>query len=529
MARRGTVVRGAILVFAVQLVIAVVFAAYWFYPWPLWPVVLHGEPRLSPPEAKAFTTAGTLVLLQVQLVMVVAVAPALAVSSVAEEKDRQTLPLLLLTQWSDGEIVRGKAVARALLLLVALSGSWPVLGLLQCVGPLESGLVATGWWLTVGTAALCTALGIYAACRTDDFRTAVLHAYVLVAVGVAFLPPCVLASPFAVLASWPAASGGWGWLLGCGYPLLQLVAAAVVLRLAARTLRWREAGAGPLVTAFPRPPRPALPLLITPRRRNRLPLPPLDSRNPILWKERCLRRPLPWLAPSVWNGMATVVVVSIALLFGGGTWIVVHRVERVWSWTEGVVAQEQPRIPDRGGWLLLSAGVLAAGAYLFPVAVGVSGAVAGERERRTLETLLATAFHRRSVLRAKVQAQVERGTGLAAVAVTAVGMAITADHGIRLGSMAAVLMMAGMVFVIAAGAWLTVRCAHEWRAFRFLFPLAMLSVSWPWGGKAVLQYSPDVSPEGVFRGFVALSLVAVVAASLFWWLAERKLDCGDCC
>ncbi len=304
-------------------------------------MVLHGGPRLSPPEARAFTTTGTLVLLQAQLVMVVAVAPALAVSSVAEEKDQQTLPLLLLTEWSDGEIVRGKAVARVGFLLVALSGGWPVVWLLQCVGPLESGLVATGWCLTVGTAALCTALGIYAACRTDDFQSAVVHAYVL-------------------------------------------------------------------------------------------------------------------------------------------------------------------------------------------VAVGVSGAIAGERERHTLETLLATAFQRRSVLRAKVQAQVERGTGLAAVAVTAVGMAITADHGIRLGSMAAVLMMAGMVLVVAAGAWLTVRCARKWRAFRFLFPVAMLSVIWPWGVKAVLQYGQDVSSEEVFRGLVVLSTATMVAAGLFWWLAERKIDGGDC-
>lgn len=529
MARRGTAVRAAILVFTLQLVVAIVFTAYWFYPWSLWQMVLHGGPRLSPPEARTFTTTGSLVLLQAQLVMVVAVAPALAVSSLAEEKDRQTLPLLLLTQWSDREIVLGKAVAQTVFLLIALSGGWPVVWFLQCVGPLEKGLVATGWLLTVGTAALCTALGMYAACRTDDFRTAVVQAYFLVAVGVAFLPPCVLASPFAVLASWPAASDDGVWLLGCGYPLLQVIAAAVVLRRAARTLRWREAGAGPLVTAFPRPPRPALPLLITPRRRNRPTLPPLDSRNAILWKERCLRRPLPWLSPSVWNGMASVVVASIVLLFVGGTWILVHRVERVWSWSDGIAVKEQLRIPDRGGWLLLTAGVLAAGRYLFPVAVGVSGAVAGERERRTLETLLATAFHRPSVLRAKVQAQIERGTGLAAVAVTAVGMAITADHGIRLGAMASVLMIAGMVLVVAAGAWLTVHCAHEWRAFRFLFPVAMLSVTWPWGVKAVLQYGQDVSPDGVFRGLVGLSMAAAAAAGLFWWLAERKLDCGECC
>jgi hypothetical protein len=95
--------------------------------------------------------------------------------------------------------------------------------------------------------------------------------------------------------------------------------------------------------------------------------------------------------------------------------------------------------------------------------------------------------------------------------------------------MASVLMIAGMVLVVAAGAWLTVHCAHEWRAFRFLFPVAMLSVTWPWGVKAVLQYGQDVSPDGVFRGLVGLSMAAAAAAGLFWWLAERKLDCGECC
>jgi ABC-type transport system involved in cytochrome c biogenesis permease component len=77
----------------------------------------------------------------------------------------------------------------------------------------------------------------------------------------------------------------------------------------------------------------------------------------------------------------------------------------------------------------VSAGVFAAGRYLLPAAVGVSGAIAGERTRGTLDALLSTALDRRAVLRAKVQAHAERGVGYAAVAVAAVGMAFIAHAG----------------------------------------------------------------------------------------------------
>ncbi|MCS6864347.1 MAG: ABC transporter permease subunit [Gemmataceae bacterium] len=529
MIRRGTVVWGGLLVLGFQVLVLLVFAAYWFSPRSPEEVFRFGWLRVLPEEACAFTTAATVVLLEVQLAIVVTMAPALAVTALAEEKDRQTLPLLLLTEWTEEDIVGGKAVARAAILLITLGGSFPLWLGLWGLGPLDWAVVAAGWLLTVGTTVCCIALGIYAACCTDDFRSAVLQAYVLVAVvvGGALVPPGVRVSPFAVVASLPAGDGGWWWAW-C-YPFVQIVVAGVVLKIAARRLRRGEAGAGPLVSAYPLPPRPAYPILITPRRRHREPLPPLDARNPLLWKERCLRRPLPWLAPPVWHGMATMMVAAIALLSVGGAWLVFHRVERVWREPPMMVASEQGRIPDHGGWLLTGAGVLAAGCYLFPVAVGISAAVAGERERRTLEPLLAAAFSRRSILRAKVQAQIERGVGFAAVAVTAVGMAFTADHGIRLGVATAVMVMVGMALVMAVGAWLTIRCPQEWRALRFLLPVTLLAVMWPLGVKAVLHNRPDVSAEGVFRGLIVVAGAALVATSLLWWWAERTMDHGDGC
>ena len=171
------------------------------------------------------------------------------------------------------------------------------------------------------------------------------------------------------------------------------------------------------------------------------------------------------------------------------------------------------------------AGVFAAGRYLLPVAVGVSGAVAGERFRRTLDVLLSTTLDRRAVLRAKVQAVIERGTAFAAVAVAAVGMAFTADGGVWLGAAAAVLLLCGYGLVIGLGAWLTVRCPTDARALRLLLPIAVLAIGWPVGVWNLLnaEWPPALLANGLF----VASGVCAAAGLVRWWRAARALERGE--
>lgn len=528
LARRGAALRVRLVVLYILFLAFAGFAAVWFYPLPVREVFGGGVPRLSPAEAAAFANAFALVLLEAQLVAVVAMTPALAAAAVSEEKDRQTLPLLLTTELTDREIVFGKAAGRIAFVLAAVFGGLPVLALTLLFGGVDIGFLAAGYAITIGTVILCAAIGVHAACRSPDLRAAVLRAYGWTAVLVcgAFVPPLVLASPFALLAVIHRSEDGSG-IVRYGYPLAQSVVAGLILVSAARGLRLREPTAGPPpVTAYPEPPHPAEPPLFQPPPTPRPPLPPLDDADPVLWKERCLSRRPVWGMPSLSRVIAALAAGLAAVLFVGGAWVLVKRVAMALHPEQAAKLANQTGAPDAGGWLMVGAGVFAAGRYLLPVAVGISGSVAGERFRGTLDVLLSTTLDRRAVLWAKVQAVAERSTAFAAVAVAAVGMAFTADGGVWLGAAAAILLLSGFGLVIGLGAWLTVRCPSDARAFRLLLPIAVLAVGWPVGVWNLLGTAPNM-PDVLTKSLLFAAFACAGTGLVLWWLARRAIERGE--
>lgn len=534
LARRGAALRVRLTVLYTLFLAFIVFAALWFQPRSVREAFAPG-PRVSTVEISRFADAFILVLLEAQLVAVIAVTPAVAASAVSEEKDRQTLPLLLTTQLTDREIVFGKAAGRIVFVLTAVFGGLPVVALVLLFGGVSVSFLVAGYALTVGTVALCAALGVHAACRYPDLRAAVPRAYGWVAVLVCgcFVPPLVYASPFVLLANLRDATSD-GWVLATwAYPLGQMILAAMILTGAARSLRLREPGAGPLpVTEYPEPPRPAEPPLLTPESAPRPDLPPLSG-DPVLWKERCTAWRPAWGFPTLGKALSAMAAGLAGLLLVSGAWTVFQRVGQALHPDRVEQLANRSGAPDLGGWLLVGAAVLAAGRYLLPLAVGLSGAIAGERFRRTLDVLLSTTLDRRAVLQAKVQATVERGTAFAAIAVAAVGMAFTADGGARLGAIAgarlgtaaAVLMLSGFGLVIGVGAWLTVRCPTDTRALRLLLPVAVLAIGWPIGAWNLL--TEDLSPDVLLRVLLAATGVTAFVGFVFWWLAGRALERGE--
>lgn len=526
LARRGQAMRVRLVLLYTLLLTFLAFASVWFAHLPVRDIFLGKTHVFSLNESANFAATFALLTLEAQLAAVVAIAPAVAASAVAEEKDRQTLPLLLTTLLSDREIVFGKATGRILFVLAAVLAGAPVLLIALPFGGVDLRFLAAAYALTTGTVVLCAALGVSAACRTSDLRSAVIRAYGRIAVVVcgAFVPPCLIATPFGMIAL--AARGqltdGEYLLVALVYPVAQTLLGFAILYRAARTLRLREATAGPPpVTVFPPPPRPAEPPLIQPDDEVPPDLPALDAADPVLWKERCVGWRPDWAMPVVSKALGWLAAAVAAVFFVWGTWVQVDQLVRT-------LDADGPRPSGAaGGWLLMSAGVFAAGRYLLPVAVGVSGAIAGERFRRTLDALLATPLDRRAVLRAKVQAHTERGSAFAAVAVAAVGMAFIPELGIRIGAAAALLSAAGIGFVIALGAWLTVRCAGDVRAFRLLFPVTMLATGWPAAVWNLPRGDPALPPELVFRGLLGAAGACGVAAVVLWWAAGRALAQGE--
>lgn len=474
-----------------------------------------------------------LILLEVQLLLVAIVAPAYAASTISEEKDRQTLPLLLTTDLTDGEIVWGKVAGRFLFVLFAVLAGVPLLTMTLFLPGVDPQLLIFGYSLTVGTAFLSAAIGANAACQSPDSRSALVRAYVQSAmfVGGTLIPPLVLLSPFAMLTYTRLDASNQSAMLrftcGLGYPLAQIVAGSALIASAARAVRRAGTTAGPLdQTAYPEPPlgRPS-PIVLAPSESQPQLLPPLEETNPILWKERYTGRagPFPLLnAPGRWFGALFTAIAITSFVTGG--WLVVTRAVRALDPGEAErLAQRGPEPLDLGGAALIVAGTLAAGLYLLPLTVGIAGCVARERQRGTLDSLLATPLSCRSILWSKLRAHAESGLVFGVGAITGIGCGFGADGGSRLGLAAMAATTAGFLFAIALTAWLSVRYDSAVRAFRLALPALLLVIGLPVLIRNLIRWN-DLNPSiAVFEYAAGLCLVGALFA---WWRAEVELKRG---
>ena len=533
LARSGRVARVRVLLLYALLLGVVGFAVVTSY------MSLHKDPfhllleRLDPLSTRTPAEWGgqlAFVLLEVQLLFVAAVAPAYAAAAVSEERDRRTLPLVLATQITDREIVWGKAAARAVFLLAAVAAGAPVLMLTLLFGGVDPGMIVAGYALTAGTIVLSVGIGMNAACHAPDGRTALVRAYGLAAVlvGGALVPPFVLFSPFAMLAYYQEglSSDATRTAVALGYPVAQVVVACRLLAEATRGLRRAGPTDGPpKPTAYPEPPRGrAVPLLTAPPDADYPPLPPVDDADPVLWKERHAGRAplLPALDQPVrlLGGVATIAAIT---LFVTGGYLLAERVSRALDPREAGRLSSGPEPPDAAGPLLVTAGVLASALYLLPLAVGVTGCVAGERFRGTLDALLASPLDRRRLLASKVRAHLERGLAFAAGAAVGLGAGFAADGGLRLGLAALAAFAGGVALVVALGAFVSARCATPLLAFRMCSPAVVVVVGLPVLVRNTIDWDDLTTPVRVLAWGAA---AAAAVAAVLWWRAGVAVDRG---
>jgi ABC-type Na+ efflux pump permease subunit len=532
LARRGHAARARV-VLLYSLLLAIILCIFW-WTYPSSPMSLfRGTATLMPLGVAAeLGQSLAFVLLQAQILLVAVITPAYAAATIAYEKDRQTLPLLLITDLTDREIVWGKTAGRLLFVLSVILTGTPVLFVTLFFGGVDLQFLAAGYALIGGTAILAAAIGISAACHSPDSRTALVRAYglALILIGGLFIPPFVLASPFAMLSytRMNYISEPLRVAFGFGYPIGQITLAFVLMVEATRGLRTPGATAGALErTEYPEPPRGRpVPVVLEPSQAPLRPLPPIDDSDPVLWKERHSGRTgfLPMLdTPVRWLG--AIFTVIAVMLFATGAWELVKRALRALDPLEAArMLGQGSDPPDNGGNLMMAAGVFAAGLYLLPLAVGVTGAVAGERHRGTLDSLLTTLLTRRAILRSKARAHIEGGVIFAAGALTGVGCGFGVDGGVWLGLSAMVALAAAFALVVAVGAWLSVRCATPVRAFRLCLPAVVGAIGLP-----VLVHNEvvwDRVAPSVNVGF-SVAALCMVAAIVFWWRAEVDLERGE--
>ncbi len=121
------------------------------------------------------------ILAPLQLALAVFFSALLAASGVAQEKDRRTLVLLLLTNLTNSELVLGKLLASMLNVLVLLTASVPLFMLSALFGGVAFEQIARVFAVTLATCALAGSLGsTLALAREKTFQTLALTVLALV-------------------------------------------------------------------------------------------------------------------------------------------------------------------------------------------------------------------------------------------------------------------------------------------------------------------------------------------------------------
>lgn len=525
--------------------------------------------RLSVDSKESLGALLSLCLWEAVLLGVATMMPGFATLSVAQEKERDTLQMLLTTGLSDHEIVLGKAAGRLGFVLAAAAAAIPLISASELFGYVRPLLLIGGCVLTCSTATLCAAIGVQAACATRDLRQALVLAYGMTSL--ALLGP--IGGPFVVIYLMASSINSILGItsLAVGYPLLQLIFAVAFFRSAIQKVRcdgnepitaaqdyyltrdeWRlkhaqpeeektpdqsttpekflllpyekqlerlrdmkkrrhsrrrHGGRSQVVNPSDAPPAPNPPPE-TPASEPRVPNVP-DS-NPLLWKERYISArntgASPWGTPL---SSTIIIAVSGVLLMMLGTALLIE--QEVTGKTNN----------EYGGHLWLVGSTLVCGAYLVPCGIGLAAVIARERHKKTLDTLLSLPMSRREILRTKVRSVLERAALLVPAAVLGPGIAFGAERDWQLGVAASGFVIGGIILVIGFGTLLSVKCPTEVRALRLLAPVVVIVLGVP---VAVWNAGNAIAFHWALIDLTGFGLLACAAGLFSWRQANRLLE-----
>ncbi|MDO4570487.1 MAG: hypothetical protein Q4D38_08895 [Planctomycetia bacterium] len=123
-------------------------------------LILSGSQLVEDPGDMArFGKALFGLLAPMQLILAMFFSGIFAAGAVAQEKDRNTLVLLLMTRLNNAELVLGKLAATLLHLYTNLLAAAPVLLAILCFGGVDFAQILHCFWVTIGTILLSGALG----------------------------------------------------------------------------------------------------------------------------------------------------------------------------------------------------------------------------------------------------------------------------------------------------------------------------------------------------------------------------------
>lgn len=523
LARRGQASRSRMLVLYFLTIGFIIAPVLWFSHIEPIALFMGQELTVSINDAASFANRFAFILLMAILLAVVAMAPAYAAAAIAEEKDRQTLQMLLTTELSDREIVFGKAFGRFAFVLAAAAGGIPILAASVLFGGVTWEFLVIGAIVIVTTSALTVAIGIHAACETSGLRPALVRAYAITGVVMVLssvFPPCLCLSPFAAL-FWEATSLNEGLNalpVGLAYAGAEFFIAIVLLMIASHRLRHGDSRppirpavshsnktlpaneVAPLddeaFDKFIRKQHNPIPISVPelpPSVYTLAPVPPLDDDNPLLWKER-------HITSGQWRSEESGGHIIANLVFGGMACLAV------------AIAFLGPVSGPGVAWLLLVAGTISSALFLIQMAIGLSSAIARERQKHTLDALRGLPMPSQSILWFKLRATLERCWWWGVFAVFVLGISFCLIDW-TLGSAAAFFVLSGSLFICGLGTYLTVHCLTEIRAFRFMMPAVVVLIGIP----VIVANTVDWKQPGdyVYR-LAAASFLFMVLGVIAW-------------
>lgn len=163
--------------------------------WTAWQELMGGQRVVNLGEVSRFGFLLFQILALVQLVTVLFLAPLSVAGSVAQEKDRRTLVLLLMTDLSNHELVLGKLLAGLLSVGTMLLAALPVFALCLLLGGVSWSQVLGAFVVTASAALALGSLGVTIAFwRDKTFQTLALVLlavvlYLVVAEGLPYVVP----------------------------------------------------------------------------------------------------------------------------------------------------------------------------------------------------------------------------------------------------------------------------------------------------------------------------------------------------
>jgi ABC-type transport system involved in multi-copper enzyme maturation permease subunit len=355
------------------------------------------------------------IFMVLQFSIVVLLTPIYAASSIAEEKERKTLEYLLATDLSNREIVLSKMVSRLANLSLTLMTGLPILSLVQFMGGVDPDLVLAGFAATIATmvslGALSTLLSVYARRPRD----AILFTYLGLAgyMGFGALIYPIRSSPawstatltygsltlgdleegfnagnlplvlYDLHSAWSRGTSLAGLIAGLlkGYLIFHLAIAAIFAAWAVLRLRF-------IALTQTTEKRKSAALRRRPRIRPRLAL------KPMVWKEVFVEPGfrLHWMG---WAVVGLLVLISLLPAFWIGARYLSGQVTS--SGRSGFSGFLVTSASDLNFWMRTTGSIVAC-LLLLAVAARASTSISGERDRETLDALLASPLQSHDII-----------------------------------------------------------------------------------------------------------------------------------